>query len=53
MDNKIIAIINEWNPFEIYSLLQVEYEFESKMISWAAIYCKTTKELSLEMQHTQ
>lgn len=32
MDTKIQKIINDWNPIEIYPLLQNEYQYEIKMI---------------------
>ncbi|MCG7410893.1 YugE family protein [Paenibacillus sp. ACRRX] len=49
MDNKIIEIINKWNPIKIYPLLQDEYHFESKHIMKAAVNSESVEILAKEI----
>ncbi|WP_068786941.1 DUF1871 family protein [Paenibacillus phocaensis] len=49
MGNKIIKIINEWNPVEIYPLLEDEYYFESKKIVEAMGKLNLIEELADEV----
>ncbi|WP_410514028.1 DUF1871 family protein [Paenibacillus sp. BR2-3] len=49
MDNKIIKIINNWNPIEIHPLLQDEYHTESKRIQYAALDSVSVETLSKEV----
>lgn len=46
MKNRIIEIINEWNPIEIYPLLEDEYYSESKKLIEAIGKSNSIEELA-------
>jgi hypothetical protein len=49
MDNKIIEIINNWNPIEIHPLLEDEYHSESKRIMEVAVKSESVETLAKEV----
>lgn len=46
MDKKISEIINDWNPIEIYPLLQDEYQYETKRIEDRIKDCQSIQTLT-------
>ncbi|OOC58720.1 DUF1871 family protein [Paenibacillus ihbetae] len=49
MGVKILKIINEWNPVEIYPLLEDEYCSESKRVMEARRELNSIEELAIEI----
>lgn len=49
MKNKIVEIINKWNPADIYPLLEDEYYFESQRIFEVIKEFNSTEELADEV----
>lgn len=49
MKDNIIQIINEWNPLDIYPLLEDEYAFESQKVLEATSSANTVNELANEV----
>lgn len=49
MGDKILEIINEWNPVEIYPLLEDEYYSESKRVMEARRRLNSVEELAVEI----
>lgn len=49
MRDNIIQIINEWNPIDIYPLLEDEYSFESQKVLEATSSTNTVNELANEV----
>ncbi|AIQ22636.1 MULTISPECIES: DUF1871 family protein [unclassified Paenibacillus] len=46
---KVMDIINKWNPIEIYPLLEDEYQSESKQIMIADINSESAETLAKEI----
>ncbi|MDP4097659.1 YugE family protein [Paenibacillus sp. P96] len=49
MRDNIIQIINEWNPVDIYPLLEDEYSSESQKVFEAMDFTNTVDELADEV----
>ena len=49
MGDKVLEIINEWNPVEIYPLLEDEYCSESKRVMEARRKLNSIEELAVEI----
>ncbi|MFD2670566.1 DUF1871 family protein [Marinicrinis sediminis] len=51
MSEKIIEMINEWNPIDIYPLLEEEYEDEVNQIKEACGHSQTSEQLGEMIHH--